>query len=59
MPESLNLLDRDPISFGGDPAFFRGQDVLVTGAAGTIGSALVVLCGMLRCGVRGGSTFGQ
>lgn len=53
MPESLNLLDRDPISFGGDPAFFRGQDVLVTGAAGTIGSALVRVLRHAGVSVRG------
>ena len=54
MPESLDLLGRDRISFGGDPAFFCGQDVLVTGAAGTIGSALVRSlrhAGVAVCGV--------
>ena len=54
MPESLDLLDRERISFGGDPAFFCGQDVLVTGAAGTIGSALVRslrAVGVSVCGV--------
>ena len=54
MPESLDLLGRERISFGGDPAFFCGQDVLVTGAAGTIGSALVRAlrhAGVAVCGV--------
>ena len=54
MPDSLDLLGRDQISFGGDPAFFRGQDVLVTGSAGTIGSALVRAlrdAGVSVCGV--------
>ena len=54
MPESLDLLGRERISFGGDPAFFCGEDVLVTGAAGTIGSALVRAlrhAGVAVCGV--------
>ena len=54
MLESLDLLGRERISFGGDPAFFAGQNVLVTGAAGTIGSALVRSlrhAGVAVCGV--------
>jgi FlaA1/EpsC-like NDP-sugar epimerase len=54
VPESFDLLDREPIFFGGNPAFFCGQDVLVTGAAGTIGSALVRAlrtAGVSVCGV--------
>lgn len=39
--DHLDLLGRDLISFGGDPGAFRGEHVLVTGAAGTIGGALV------------------